>query len=305
MTKKTKTKKNIYETVTEKIIDSLQTGVVPWARPWEANQYGIHRNAVTDRPYRGLNILLLNMVAMIKGFVDPRWLTFRNAEKLGGHVKKGEKGVGIIFWKFVPAKPDGANDVETGSEDEDQKVIPLVRMYTVFNVEQCEGLKIAELEEQEIDDSSHPDSERILDLPIIKHGGSEAYYSKSRDFIALPVRGSFESLEFYFSTAFHEIVHWSGHKSRLHRKFGNRFGDQDYAFEELVAEIGSAFIGAGTGIPFEEMRHPEYINSWLQILKKDNRAIFTAAAKAQTAADFVLDKAGLSSSEDDQLPAAA
>lgn len=89
MTKKIKPKKNIYETITEKIIDSLETGLVPWARPWEANQYGIHRNAVTDRPYRGLNILLLNMVAMIKGFVDPRWLTFRNAEKLGGHVKKG------------------------------------------------------------------------------------------------------------------------------------------------------------------------------------------------------------------------
>ena len=139
-----KQKKSIYETITEKIIDSLENGVVPWVRPWEANQYGIYRNAVTNRPYRGLNILLLNMVAMIKGFVDPRWLTFRNAEKLGGHVKKGEKGVGVIFWKFVPAKSDGANDIETGSEDEDQKVIPLVRMYTVFNVEQCEGLKIAE-----------------------------------------------------------------------------------------------------------------------------------------------------------------
>ena len=300
-----KQKKSIYETITEKIIDSLETGVTPWARPWEANQYGIHRNAVTDRPYRGLNILLLNMVAMIKGFVDPRWLTFRNTEKLGGHVKKGEKGVGIIFWKFVLAKQDGANNVETGSEDDDQKVIPLVRMYTVFNVEQCEGLKIAKLEKEEINDSSHPDSERILGVPTIKHGGSRAYYSKSRAFIALPVKDSFESLEFYYSTAFHEIVHWSGHKSRLNRKFGNRFADQDYAFEELVAEIGSAFLGANTGISFEEMRHPEYINSWLQILKKDSRAIFTAAAKAQTAADFVLDKAGLFVSEDDQLPAAA
>lgn len=178
-------------------------------------------------------------------------------------------------------------------------------MYTVFNVEQCKGLKIEELEEQEIEDSSHPDSERILTLPIIKHGGNKAYYSQTRDFIALPARNRFENLEFYYSTAFHEIVHWTGHPTRLHRKFGKRFGDQNYAFEELVAEIGSAFIGAGIGIPFEEMRHPEYINSWLQILKKDNRAIFTAAAKAQTAADFVLDKAGFSSTEDDQLPAAA
>ena len=300
-----KQKKNIYETITEKIIDSLETGVVPWARPWEANRYGIHRNAVTERPYRGLNILLLNMVAMINGFVDPRWLTFRNAEKLGGHVKKGEKGVGIIFWKFIPAKPGGSNDVQTVSEDEDKKVIPLVRMYTVFNVEQCQDLKIPELEGQEIEDSSHPDSESILTVPIIKHGGNEAYYSKSRDFIALPARDRFESLEFYYSTAFHEIVHWTGHPTRLHRKFGKRFGDQDYAFEELVAEIGSAFLGANTGISFEGMRHPEYINSWLQILKKDNRAIFSAAAKAQTATDFVLNKSGLAAGEEGDLPEAA
>ena len=299
-----KQKKNVYETITAKIIDSLETGVVPWARPWQATQYGSYRNAATDRPYRGLNVLLLNMVAIIKGFVDPRWLTFRNAEKLGGHVKKGEKGVGIIFWKFVPANKDGADDVQPG-DDDNEKVVPLVRVYTVFNVEQCEGLKIDELYEQEAPDSSFPDAEKILTLPNIKHGGNEAYYSQARDFIAMPNREHFESPEFYFSTALHEVVHWTGHPSRLHRKFGKRFGDNDYAFEELVAEIGSAFIGAGSGIPFEEMRHPEYINSWLQILKKDNRAIFTAAAKAQNAADFVLEKAGLSFSEDDQLPAAA
>ncbi len=175
-------------------------------------------------------------------------------------------------------------------------------MYTIFNVEQCEGLKISGLEEQKVVNSSYPDSERILALPTVKHGGNNAYYSQTKDFIALPTKDRFE---FYFSIAHHEIVHWTGHPARLNRKFGNRFGDQDYAFEELVAEIGSAFIGVHTGISFEEMRHPEYINSWLQILKKDNRAIFTAAAKAQIAADFVLDKAGLSSSEDEQLPAAA
>ena len=306
-------RKNVYETITEQIIHSLESGVVPWARPWEASQYGIHRNAATDRPYRGLNILLLNMIAMMQGFVDPRWLTFRNAEKLGGHVKKGEKGVGIIFWKFVPTKADGssvslsdtANDMHPVSDDENQKVIPLVRMYTVFNVEQCEGLNIADLEVKEIDNSTYPDSELILNLPIIKHGGNKAYYTQAKDFIAMPTRDCFESPEFYYSTAFHEIVHWTGHHSRLHRKFGKRFGDNEYAVEELVAEIGSAFIGAGAGLPFEDMRHPEYINSWLQILKKDSMAIFTAAAKAQTAADFVLDKAGLSFSEGDQLPAAA
>ena len=118
-------------------------------------------------------------------------------------------------------------------------------------------------------------------------------------------RSESKNLNFYYSTAYHEIVHWTGHPVRLQRQFGKRFGDQDYAFEELVAEIGAAFLGASTGIPFEEMRHPGYIDSWLRILKQDNRAIFTAAAKAQTAADFVLDKAGLTAVMEEDIPEAA
>ncbi len=306
MTTTKKEKKSVYEEITERIIDSLEDGVIPWARPWEAAQYGEHRNAVTGRPYRGLNIMLLNLVAMMKGFVDPRWLTYRNAEKLGGHVKKGENGVGIVFWKFLPVKEQEESDSVSDADDNDPKVIPFARMYTVFNVEQCEDLDLPALETPvEFEDTGNPDAEKILSLPVLKHGGSRAYYSKAKDFIALPVREAFESLDFYFATAFHETIHWTGHPARLHRQFGKRFGDQDYAFEELVAEIGAAFLGAKTGIPFEEMRHPGYIDYWLSILRKDNRAIFTAAAKAQTAADFVLSKAGLAAGGEEFLPEAA
>jgi len=165
-------KKGIYEEITERIIDSLETGVIPWARPWEATMYGEHRNADTNRPYRGLNIMLLNLVAMMKGFVDPRWLTYRNAEKLGGHVRKGERGVGIVFWKFLPIKDrqDHEDDHVADSDDSDRKVIPFARMYTVFNVEQCEDLDLPSLEViRDFDDSENQEAERILSLPAIKH----------------------------------------------------------------------------------------------------------------------------------------
>lgn len=299
-------KKSIYEEITARIIDSLESGVIPWARPWEATQYGEHRNGVTNRPYRGLNILLLNLVAMMKGHVDPRWLTYRNAEKLGGHIKKGEKGVGVVFWKFLQVKGQEDRDPVSDSDDNDRKVIPFARMYTVFNVEQCEDLDLPSLEiTAQPQNTGKPEAEKILSLPVLKHGGSKAYYSMSRDLIAMPVREAFESLDFYYSTAYHEIVHWTGHPARLQRTFGARFGDQNYAFEELVAEIGAAFLGAGPGISFEKMRHPGYIDSWLHVLKEDNRAIFTAAAKAQAAVDFVLDKAGLTEGEEEILPEAA
>ncbi|KAB2891121.1 MAG: DUF1738 domain-containing protein [Desulfobulbaceae bacterium] len=283
---------------------------MPWAKPWNAAQHGVFRNAITNRPYRGLNIMLLNLVAMLKGFVDPRWLTFRNAEKLGGNIRKGEKGVQVIFWKFLPTqslKEDGELDPDTdATDDKERKVIPFARAYTVFNVEQCEGLDLPNLEvdDREILEMNEL-AEKILALPVMKHGGGRACYTPITDRIFMPNRATFDNLDFYYATAYHEVVHWTGHPDRLARTFGQRFGDQNYAFEELVAEIGAAFLGAHTAIPFAEMRHPEYINSWLQILHADSKAIFTAAAKAQSAADFVLDKAGIIDCHETPLPAAA
>ena len=307
--KETTRKPSIYDEITEKIILALEDGVIPWVRPWQAAQYGLIRNAFTNRPYRGMNTMLLTLVTTLKGFVDPRWLTFRNAEKLGGSIKKGEKGVHVIFWKFLPVRGK-ADDAGTPPDHDDagdkkQKVIPFARAYTVFNAEQCEGLDLPALTPNETIIESNELADTILALPEIKHGGARACYSPSADRIIMPARQTFENQDFYYSTAFHETVHWTGHPTRLARTFGSRFGDQDYAVEELVAEIGSAFLGSFAAIPFEEMRHPEYINDWLRIMKADSKAIFTAAAKAQTAADFVLDKAGLAASEEENLPEAA
>lgn len=301
-------RKNVYEEITGKIITALEEGLVPWARPWNAARYGVFRNAVTDRPYRGLNILLLNLVAMMLGYTDPRWLTFRNAEKLGGRIRKGEKGVRIVFWKFLPVlEESGPEDFDPEpTTDNKRKIIPFARLYTVFNVEQCEGLELPVLDKSvAVEQEANEAAEQILALPVIRHGGGQASYSPSADRISMPPRPAFDNLNFYYTTAFHEIVHWTGHPARLSRTFGKRFGDRDYSFEELVAEIGAAFLGAHAAIPFEEMRHPEYINAWLEILKGDSKAIFTAAAKAQNAADYVLDKAGLAHDAEEELPAAA
>lgn len=292
----------VYEEITERIIESLEAGVAPWVRPWGSVRFGQHRNGITDRPYNGINIMLLNLRAMEKGFIDPRWLTFKNAVQLGGHVRKGEKGVGIVFWKFKSVDEDN----DSGEDADDRNVIPLARMFTVFNVQQCDGIDFAPLELSAGNTGTENlQAKKILKLANFKHGGIEAYYSKTWDLIVMPDRESFDNLDFYYSTFYHEIVHWSGHPSRLNREFGLRFGDQTYAFEELVAEIGSAFLGSTTGIPFENMRHPEYINSWLQILQKDTRAIFTAAAKAQVAAGHILNEAHLAAMNNVRSPAAA
>jgi antirestriction protein ArdC len=205
-------KTNIYAEITEKIITALDDGVIPWARPWDAVQYGLFRNALTNRPSRGLNTILLYLVAMLKGFVDPRWLTFRNAEKLGGSIRKGEKGVHVIFWKFLPLRAESAPPDFDPEPDENrqQKVIPCARAYTVFNVEQCEGLDLPALEPGEVVEQENNElAEKILTMPVMKHGGSRAYYSRSGDFIAMPVRETFENLDFYFSTAYHEVIHYA------------------------------------------------------------------------------------------------
>ena len=305
------TKKSIYEEITGKIITALQAGVNPWAKPWGTVQYGPFRNAVTKRPYRGMNILLLNLAACTRGYSDPRWLTFHNALHLGGHVRRSEKGTAIVFWKFQSKKDRDCNRTADALADEaeERKLIPFARSYTVFNAEQCEGLALPELAEGEAPTPGEYNelAEKVLSLPELKHGGNTACYLPQQDMVLLPDRSCFENDDFYYSTGFHEVCHWTGHASRLNRVFGTRFGDLAYAFEELVAEIGAAFLGPHTGIPFEDMRHPEYISQWLQILQGDNKAIFTAAAKAQNAADFILERAGIVNAQEEEntLPVAA
>lgn len=306
---------NIYDEITNKIITALEDGVNPWARSWKSSSLGPVRNAVSGRPYRGVNSLLLSLTSLVAGHLDPRWLTLKNANQLGGRVRKGQKGTSIVFWKFISKENAGHENGEehpVDGEDNNRKVFPFARRYTVFNVEQCDGLELEALEldglEVLIVDESEMNekAETIMALPNLQHGGDRACYLPSSDKIFMPPRSSFPTLNHYYATGYHEITHWVKHPSRLDRDFNRRFkvAKEAKAMEELVAEIGAAFLGAHTGVPFEEMQHPEYIGSWLQALKNDNKAIFTAATKAQTSTDFVLDKAGISV-QGSNLPEAA
>ena len=288
-------RRDVYREVTERIIQALEDGVGPWVRPWYSRTE--HRNAFSGRPYRGINVLLLNLTSMERGFFSPLWLTYREAKRLGGHVRKGQTGTTVVFWKILEVPevdPEGLPvfDADTG----EQRVvrIPFLRHYTVFNVEQCEGLRLRfeVAEPEEAESSTFELADRILALPKIRWGEKACYFPE-KDMIVLPPKSRFTVPASFYSTALHETVHWTGHPTRLNRAFGKRFGDLAYAFEELVAEMGSAFLGAHTGIPFDQVQHPEYINSWITVLKGDRKAIFTAAREAQRACDWLLEKAGV------------
>lgn len=270
------TTNDIYQTVTDRIITALEQGTAPWLKPWAEGKCGTMGpfNAATGRPYNGINWLVLG---------SGGWLTFKQAKELGGSVRKGEKGTQIVFWSFPKIK-----DTETGEE----KVVPFAKGYTVFAVEQCEGLNEAKLK------APAPITAGQTSINVIaaqagaqvRHGGSKAFYSPSTDHVQMPSIDAFESADAYAGTLAHELVHWTGHQSRCDRQFGKRFGDDAYAFEELVAEIGSAFVCAQTGIPLEGLQHTSYVASWLKVLKNDKRAIFTASSQAKKAAEFLLEQ---------------
>ena len=270
------TTNDIYQTVTDRIIAALEQGTAPWLKPWADGKCGTMGpyNAASGRPYNGINWLVLG---------SGGWLTFKQAKELGGSVRKGEKGTQIVFWSFPKIK-----DAETGEE----KVVPFAKGYTVFAVEQCDGIDAAKLK------APAPITAGQTNINVIaaqagaqvRHGGSRAYYSPSTDHVQMPSLDAFESADAYAGTLAHELVHWTGHQSRCDRQFGKRFGDDAYAFEELVAEIGSAFVCAQTGIALEGLQHDSYVASWLKVLKGDKRAIFTASSQAKKAAEFLLEQ---------------
>lgn len=268
---------DIYQTITDNIVAALEKGAAPWIKPWTAASGGsLPHNAVSGRAYNGVNFIVLSCAA----YASNGWLTYKQAKELGGNVRKGEKGTQIVFWSFPKV-----TDKETG----EIKTVPFAKGFTVFNVEQCEGLDTSKLK------GFTPTAQgatAINDLAAnvgadVRHGGGSAYYHPTHDFIAMPSVDTFTSQEAYAGTLAHELVHWTGHKDRCDRQFGKRFGDDAYAFEELVAEIGSAFVCASAGIPLEGLQHDAYIASWLKVMKSDKRAIFTASSQAKKAADWL------------------
>lgn len=274
------TKRDVYQEVTDRIIAALETGTAPWLRPWRDTNSGAALepyNAATGRPYNGINLLVLGT----RHFADLGWLTFKQALELGGNVKRGEKGTLIVFWKF-----DQVDDRATG----ERKVVPFARGYTVFNVEQCENIDASKLKRPTPPAAGAGDMNALAERvgAIVRHGGNRAFYTPTADFVQMPSAAAFKSAEHYQSTLAHELTHWTGNEKRCKREFGKRFGDAAYAFEELVAEIGSAFLCARSGIALEGLQHDSYVAGWLKILKEDKRAIFTASSRAREAAAFLL-----------------
>jgi len=283
--------KDVYARVTDRIIADLEKGIRPWMKPWRAEHAAgkitrpLRHNGT---PYRGINILLLWGEAMAKGYTTPIWMTFKQALELDAHVRKGEHGSLVVFANTVTRteRDENGDDVE--------RDIPFMKGYTVFNCEQIEGLPQHYYARPE---NPLPVSERIDDADrfvagtrvTIQYGGNMAFYAPSRDIIQMPPFEAFKDKESFYRTALHELTHASGAPSRLSRDFGaKRFGDTGYSREELVAELGAAFLCADLGItPEIRADHADYIGHWLNVLREDKRAIFSAAAHAQRAEDYL------------------
>jgi antirestriction protein ArdC len=284
---------DIYALVTDRIIEALEAGTgVPWKKPWAAS--GMPRNLVTGREYRGMNILLL---ALGQPYASPYWLTFKQALDQGGHVRKGEKGSLVTFWKFHrEVMREATEDGETVNTAKERRA-PLLRHYTVFNVEQCDGIQAPPVE-----GFTPKPHERIARCeavvagmprpPEILRNPCQAGYSPVLDCLEIPELAQFDTPEDYYATLFHELTHATGHLSRLNRpSLGTPapYGGEDYSKEEMVAELGSAFLCGHTGIfPRVAANSAAYIAGWLRALKQDKRLVPIAAAHAQRAADFIL-----------------
>jgi antirestriction protein ArdC len=278
------TKQKPNEIITGKIIEALNRGIIPWKQPWET----LEVMSVDGRPYRGVNRILLSWA----GYSDPRFITYRRCAEMGGNVRKGEKGFPVVLWNS--RKVDVTEKDKQGNKITVTKQVPFMRYYYVFNVEQCDGLadKLKPLERKSIDFRPIDAARRIVDgfvnKPTIRHGGSGAYYSPMTDTVQMPNPEAFHSAEHYYATEFHELIHSTGHTDRLNREFSAYV--EAYSKEELVAEIGSAFLCAEAHIDSSELGENTvaYIQSWIQALRNDHNMVIQAAGKAQKAADFIM-----------------
>ena len=276
--------RDLYQVVTDKIVAALEAGTPPWIRPWSGALEAIPTNGASRRPYRGINYVLLTLEAQLRGFSRNVWLTYRQAGELGAQVRGGERGTTVVLFKRHEVRAEPSDD------NSELRVVPLLRSFTVFNVAQIdrlpERLQQPAAETNEWLPEHAPEELLAKSGARVEHGGFAAFYSVAEDRIQLPERVLFADAGSYYATALHELVHWTGHAKRLDRQLGKRFGDAAYAVEELIAEVGSAFLCASCGID-GRLEHAQYIGEWLKVLKNDKRAIFSASAKAQQAADYV------------------
>lgn len=310
MTMQSPSRADIYSRITGSIIEQLEQGTRPWAKPWNAEHLAgrITRPLrASGKPYRGINIVMLWMAASLKGYSAPIWMTYRQAQELGGQVRKGEHGTAVAY-------ADKFRKTETADSGEEiEREIFFMKHYTVFNVEQVDGLpahfyataapQISPLEKRQ-----QAETFFAATGADVRHGGNRAFYAMEPDFVQMPPFESFKDAESYYATLGHECIHWTRHPSRLAREFGRkRWGDEGYAQEELVAEMGAAFLAADLGLYLEPREdHAAYIASWLEVLKRDKKAVFIAASHAQRALDFLHARQGAPESEEaEEMRAAA
>lgn len=285
----------VYEMVTERVVELLEQGTAPWRKPWNVKQHA-PRN-IDGYRYRGINVFLL----LTSGYASPYWLTFKQAKARGGNVRKGERSTVIVFWKRLTVK----DDEQSAAKGKDVfKVIPLLRYYRVFNLEQCEGVRLPKdaitVEPVAADPvEAIAAAEAVMagypDPPTVTESGSSAYYRPAADHVQVPPRETFSSADAFYATMFHELGHSTGHARRLARKgimeIG-QFGAYQYGREELIAEMTAAFLCGEAGIlPATIENSAAYLRSWIETIKTDVRAVVVAAGAAQRAADHILGRA--------------
>jgi antirestriction protein ArdC len=295
---------DVYQIVTDKIISLLEQGTIPWRRPW-ATSNGIPRNLITNKEYRGVNVFLLGC----QEYSSPYWLSYKQVISKNGNVRKGEKASLVVFYQFhskAAAGSTGETNSESGPEFTNaalntkrrSKPLFLLRYYSVFNLEQCEGISGPPSEVQLHQFTPIEKAEQIvvgmINKPALQYGASRASYSPVKDIIRMPAGNQFESNERFYSVLYHELGHSTGHISRLARKEvmeQNNFGSQDYSAEELCAELSASMLCAVAGISNETIEmSASYIESWLSAFRANKRMLVSAAAKAQKAADYILNR---------------
>lgn len=279
--------KDTYQRITDTIIEQLEAGTKPWIRPWRGNarRSSIIPRRATGKTYRGINVIMLWVAGQMFGYEENTWMTYRQAQDLGGQVRKGEKGSLVVkYGTFTPKD----------QEDDEDRAIPYLKGYTVFNVEQIEDLPVRFYSAaEELPSAPVPHIEAVETFvkntgAKVSYGGTKACYRPSIDDILMPDRNRFDSEVHLYSTLLHELAHFSGAKHRLDRDLTSRFGNEAYAMEECIAECTAAFLCADLGVDHDPRDNTAaYLANWLTVLKNDKRAIVTAAAKAQAAADYL------------------
>lgn len=298
-------KTDVKQVITDRIVALMERGTEAWKKTWKAAAAaGMPCNASTGAPYRGVNILILWAQREEAGFSSNRWMTYKQAQAVGAQVRKGEKSVTCVYFEMLKRKEP---------QDGEAEFFPMAKAFSLFNLDQIDN--VPEQLQDYISDMTPPafSQDEIAEQFIaasgaqIEHHGTRAFYRPSTDTIVLPEREAFISPANYYATACHELTHWTGHTSRLDRDFSKsrRFGDEHYAFEELVAELGSAFLAGHFGfIDATVENHASYLASWIKVLKNDKSAIFTAAKHASAAYEFLADLADPATEQgEEQTPA--